>query len=128
VLGFGAVARGIATPTYFNIPLDADFNTEDNTIKLMLNDAIVDFMPWIDYKYAYIAIAAGIPLITVIDFPINKAKLTLNAVVSKNNELQVTKDSKNNLQVKGEGTRHIGEATSGIEHEISYKLTAKNDN
>ena len=33
-LGFGAAARGIATPAYFNIPVDAEYDTEAETIKI----------------------------------------------------------------------------------------------
>ena len=127
-LGFGAVARGIATPSYFNIPVDAEYDTEAETIKIFLNEALIDFTPLVKYTYGYIAIAAGIPLVTRVDFPINKAKLTLNAVVHQNNELQVTKDAKNNLIVKGSGDRHIGSGSAPIEHKISYTLSAKNEN
>ena len=128
-LGFGAVARAIATPACFNIPVDADYNTNDGTIELHLNDAIIDFSPLIKYTYGYVAIIYGVaPLVTRVDFPINKAKLTLNAVVSRNSQLTVTKDAKNNLIVKGGGERHIGSASDAIEHKISYTLTAKNEN
>ncbi|HET6722677.1 MAG TPA: hypothetical protein VFH07_08005 [Chitinophagaceae bacterium] len=127
-LGFGAAARGIATPAYFNIPVDAEYDTEAETIKIFLNDPIIDFTPMVKYTYGYIAIAAGIPLVTRVDFPINKARLTLNAVVSRSNELTVSKDAKNNLTVKGSGDRHIGTSSSETEHEISYTVTAKNDN
>lgn len=125
-LGFGAIARGVATPSYFNIPVDAEYDTETETIKIFLNDAIIDFTPLVKYTYGYIAIAAGIPLVTRVDFPINKAKLTLNAVVYQNNELQVTKDAKSNLSIKGKGERHIGSQTEPIEHQINFTLTAKN--
>lgn len=128
-LGFGAIARGVATPAYFNIPVDADFNTDDNTIQLFLNEPLIDFTSMVKYTYGYVAfVAGGIPLVTRVDFPINKAKLTLNAVVSQNNQLTVTKDAKNNLFVKGGGDRHIGSETGPIEHKIIYSLTAKNDN
>jgi len=127
-LGFGAVAKALATPAYFNIPVDAEYNTDDETITLQLNDALVDFSLLVKYVYGYVAIAAGIPLITKVDFPVNKAKLTLNSVVKANAELKVTKDAKNNLIVKGGGTKHIGESSSAIEHVITYTLTAKNEN
>ena len=71
---------------------------------------------------------SGIPLFARVDFPINKVKLTLNAVVSRNNKLTVTKDAKNNLQVKGGGERHIGSSSDPIEHKNSYTLTPKNEN
>lgn len=128
-LGFGAAARAIATPACFNIPVDANYNTNDGTIQLFLNDALIDFSPLVKYTYGYVAfVAGGIPLVTRVDFPINKARLTLNAVVSRNNQLSVTKDAKNNLFVKGGGERHIGSEGEPIEHKISYELKAKNDN
>ena len=127
-LGFGAIARGLATPSYFNIPVDVEYDTDAETIKIFLNDPIIDFTPMVKYTYGFIGVAAGIPLVTRVDFPINKAKLTLNAVISQNNELKVTKDAKNNLTVKGSGQRQIGSGTSDIEHKISFSLTAKNDN
>jgi len=80
----------------------------------------------VKYIYGYIAIAAGIPLVTRVSFPVNKAKLTLNAVVSTNNELTVTK-SGNNTSITGKGNRHIGNSSSPIEHVINFKLSAKND-
>jgi hypothetical protein len=129
VLGFGAVARGIATPACFNIPVDAEYNTDEQTIQLNLNEALIDFTPLVKYTYVFLKVSlSGIPLFTRVDFPINKAKLTLNAVVSRNNQLTVTKDAKNNLLVKGGGDRHIGSAGEAIEHKISYSLIAKNDN
>ncbi len=45
VMGFGAIARGLATPAYFNIPVDAEYNVNDNKIKLFLNAPIIDFTP-----------------------------------------------------------------------------------
>ena len=126
-LGFGAIARGVATPSYFNIPVDAEYDTDAETIRLFINDALIDFTPLVKYTYGYIAIAAGIPLVTRVDFPINKAKLTLNALVSRDNELTVQRDASNNLTVKGSGNRNIGEASSPIEHKINYNLTARSE-
>ncbi len=129
VMGFGSIFRGIATPASFNIPIDADYNADDGTIKLMLNEPLIDFSPFVKYTYVFLKVSlSGIPLFTRVDFPINKAKPTLNAVISRNNQLKVTKDAKNNLLVKGGGERHIGSADAEIEHKISYTLTAKNDN
>lgn len=128
-LGFGAAARGIATPSYFNIPVDADYNVDEGTIKLFLNEPLIDFSPLVTYRYWYFANAV-IPIYAVVDFPINKAKLTMNAVVShsNNNELKVTKVVGGGLAIKGTGTRAIGSTTSETEHKINYSLAAKNDN
>jgi hypothetical protein len=128
-VGFGSIFRGIATPSSFNIPVDAEYNTNDNTIKLMLNEALIDFTPLVKYTYVFLKVSlSGIPLFARVDFPINKVKLTMNAVVSRNSQLTVTKDAKNNLIVKGGGERHIGSSSEPIEHKISYTLTAKSEN
>jgi len=126
--GLGAIARGMGTPSYFYIPIDAEYDVEADKIKIFLNEALVDFTALVNYTYGYVGIAAGIPLVTRVKFPINKAKLTLNAVVSKNNEWEVSRDAKNNLIIKGKGERKIGSGDSEMEHNISYTLTAKNEN
>lgn len=128
-LGFGAVARGLATPSYFNIPVDAEYNVDEGTIKLYLNEPLIDFSPLVTYRYWYFANAV-LPLYAVVDFPINKVKLTMNAVVShaNNNELKVIKVAGGGLAIKGAGTRAIGSATSETEHKINYSLAAKNEN
>jgi len=123
--GLGAVARGLGTPCYFYIPVDAEFDRQANKITLFLNEAMIDFSGMVKYKYAFWAIAAGVPIITFIDFPVNKAKLTLNAVVSKNNEFDVIADSKNNLSFTGTGTREIGNDASPIQHKINFTVSAK---
>ena len=66
--------------------MDREYRTDVETINIF-NDAISDFTPLVKYTYAYIGVAAAIPLVTRVDFPINKATLTLNAVVSQNDEL-----------------------------------------
>jgi hypothetical protein len=128
-VGFGSIFRGIATPASFNIPVDAEYDTDAGTIKLNLNEALIDFSPLVKYTYVFLKVSlSGMPLFPRVDFQINKAKLTMNAVISRNNQLTVTKDAKNNLLVKGGGERHIGSSSEPIGHSISYTLTAKNDN
>jgi hypothetical protein len=128
-VGFGSIFRGIATPSSFNIPVDAEYNTDAGTIQLNLNEALIDFTPLVKYTYVFLKVSlSGIPLFARVDFPINKVRLTMNAVVSRNSQLTVTKDAKNNLIVKGSGERHIGSASDPIEHKIVFTLTAKNDN
>src|SRR5258705_3988952 len=50
-LGFGAVARAVGTPAYFNIPVDAEYDTDNETIKLFINDALIDFSGMVKYTY-----------------------------------------------------------------------------
>ncbi len=83
-IGFGAVARAIATPASFNIPIDADYDVAQKKITIYVNDALVDFTPAVCYIYGYISIAAGIPLVTRVNYPINSVKLTLGKVIEKN--------------------------------------------
>jgi hypothetical protein len=127
ILGFGAVARSAATPAYFNVAVDADYDVDQGTVKLYVNQAIDDFTEKVQYIYGYVWIIMGLPKVSVIPYPINKVRPTLNTVVKEKNELTVTRDGKNNLLIKGEGTKKIGEK-SPIEHVISYTLEARNDN
>jgi uncharacterized membrane protein YgcG len=95
--GFGAVARGIITPAYFNIPIDADYNPETGQMKIYVNDPIIDYSSEVEYQFGYIVIAAMIPLVTKVHFPINKVKLTIAKVIEKNNDFQVKADANGNL-------------------------------
>jgi hypothetical protein len=124
--GFGAVARAIVTPAYFNIPIDADYDTETGKIKIYTNEAIVDFSDQVKYVYGYIMIAAGIPLVTRVDYPINKAKLTLAKVIEKNNDFTVKTDANNNLSFTKTANFHLGAGTA-IEHDINFSMTVKSD-
>jgi hypothetical protein len=125
--GFGAVARAVVTPAYFNIPIDADYDTEAKKLKIYLNSPIMDFNPkLVSYIYAYIAIAAGIPLVTRVDFPINPVKLTLGKVIEKNNDFNIQTDSQNNLSVNGKGNWQLGKDTP-IEHIINFSFSLKSE-
>ncbi len=124
--GFGAVARAIVTPAYFNIPIDADYDVETGKIKIYCNEAIVDFSEQVKYTYGYIMIAAGIPLVTRVDYPINKAKLTLAKVIEKNNDFTVASDANNNLSFTKKANFHLGAGTA-IEHDINFTMTVKSD-
>jgi hypothetical protein len=124
--GFGAVARAIVTPAYFNIPIDADYDVESGKIKIYCNEALVDFSEQVKYTYGYFMIAAGIPLVTRVDYPINKAKLTLAKVIEKNNDFTVVSDANNNLSFTKKGNFHLGAGTA-IEHDINFSMTVKSD-
>jgi hypothetical protein len=124
--GFGAVARAIVTPSYFNIPIDADYDVETGKIKIYCNEAIVDFSEQVKYTYGYVMIAAGIPLVTRVDYPINKAKLTLAKVIEKNNDFTVVADANNNLSFTKKANFHMGAGTA-IEHDINFTMTVRSD-
>ncbi len=124
--GFGAVARAIVTPAYFNIPIDADYDTETQKLKIYCNDAILDFSDRVEYIYGYIAIAAGIPLVTRVTYPINKAKLTLAKVIEKNNDFTIQSDANHNLSFSKQGNFQMGTGTA-IEHNINFSLSMKSE-
>ncbi|MDB5156015.1 MAG: hypothetical protein JWR50_722 [Mucilaginibacter sp.] len=126
-LGFGAVARAIATPAYFNIPFDADYDLEGKKIKMYLNAPIMDFNRYlVQYIYAYLTFPLGIPLVTRIDFPINSVKLTLGKVIEKNNEFDV-KTAGDKVSVDKKGDFKIGDESSSIEHTIKFSVLVKSE-
>jgi hypothetical protein len=121
--GFGAVARTILTPAVFNIPVDVDYDVDAKTMKIYTNEALVDFTPMVRYVYCYLVIAAGIPLITKVDLPINGVKLTLGKGISMNSSFAVTRDGANNTSVKGNGDSMVGKGTD-CEHHIQFSFSA----
>jgi len=124
--GFGAIARGIVTPAYFNIPIDADYNPETGQMKIYVNEANVDYSSEVEYTFGYICIAAMIPLTARVNFPINKAKLTIAKVIEKNNDFQVNVDANGKLSFS-----KTAEWTNGPEgsivHIIKINISAKSD-
>lgn len=122
-LGFGAVARAIVTPAYFNIPIDADYDVGNKKLTIYVNSALVDFGPQVSYVYEYIAIAAGIPLFTRVNYPINSVKLTLGKVISDHKTFNVAGDEK--VSVKGKGQTHLGDENTFIEQRIDLEFLLK---
>ncbi len=124
--GFGAVARGVVTPAYFNIPIDADYNPETGQMKIYVNDAIVDYSTEVEYQYGYIVIAAMIPLTAKVHFPINKAKLTIAKVIEKNNDFQVKADANGKLSFSKTAQWTNG-SDGSIVHIINMTMSAKSN-
>jgi hypothetical protein len=126
-IGFGAVARTMVTPSCFNIPIDADYDLVQKKLTIYVNDALVDFSPAVCYIYGYILIAAGIPLVTRVNYPINSVKLTLGKVISENKTFNVDEDAKHNIIINGKGETKIGDASSDAEHHISFTFNMKSE-
>jgi hypothetical protein len=122
-LGFGAAARAAGTPAYFNLTVDAEYNTETETITLFYNQALLDFSPVVINRGLIMIIAAGIPIIKKIDFPINKMGLSFGAALKRNSEFKVTDAGK---AFSGSGKMSIGQG-SAIEHMANFTITAKKD-
>ena len=126
-IGFGAVARAIATPASFNIPIDADYDVAQKKVTIYVNDALNDFTSAVCYIYGYIVIAAGIPLVNRVNYPIQTVKLTLGKVISQNHDFNVKTDAENNMTIDGDGKTQIGDESSSIEHHISFSFKLKSD-
>lgn len=126
-IGFGAVARAIATPASFNLPIDADYDVAQKKVTIYVNDALNDFTTAVCYVYGYIAIAAGIPLVTRVNYPINSVRLTLGKVVRDNSHFNVETDGENNLMINGTGKTKLGDASSSSEQDINFSFKLKSD-
>jgi hypothetical protein len=126
-LGFGAVARGVVTPAYFNIPIDAEFDTESDKINIFVNEAIIDFTPLVKNTQIFLLWAAGLPLIKKMDYPIHPARLTINASLRDKNSFDMEKDSKGNPFFTGKKNKHVGTSGDAHEADINTTLTLKKD-
>jgi len=120
-LGFGAVARAIATPAYFYLTIDAEYNTQTEMITVFYNQALEDFSPLVSNKGLIMIIAAGIPIIKFIDFPINKMGLSFGSTLKRNSEFKM-----NSNGFLGEGKMSIGQG-SAIEHKADFTMSVKKD-
>ncbi|HTE30677.1 MAG TPA: hypothetical protein VK666_09920, partial [Chryseolinea sp.] len=128
VMGFGAIARGLATPAYFNIPIDAEFDVEENKIKIFVNEAIFDFTIYVTNKLVFLLVGGDLlPYVKQMNFPIHQARLTINAVIRANNEFDVKKDANGNLSFEGKGNKHIGDGSTVRETDLNFQLSAKKE-
>ena len=128
ILGFGAIARGLATPAYFNLPVDAEYDVDAKKIKININNAIIDFSNLVANQFVFFMVGQDlIPYPKKMDFPIHKAKTTINGIFIVFKEFDVEKDSKGNESFHGKGNRHIGDKTSIRETNLNFTLTVKKE-
>jgi len=128
ILGFGAIARGMATPAYFNIPIDAEYDVDAGKIKIFVNEAILDFTIYVTNKFVFLLVGPDLlPYIKQMNFPIHQARLTINSVVRDHNEFDVIKDAKGNLSFKGKANKHLGDKSSTMEHDLNFTISAKKE-
>jgi hypothetical protein len=126
-LGFGAAARGLATPGYFNIPFDAEYDTDTEKIKFFLNEALLDFTDAVFNRQFFIQWVKGLPKLRMIDYPINKARLTINGSMLNDSEFDMQRDSKGNLFFKEDIKRIIGSEVTSREHMLKTSIEAKKE-
>jgi hypothetical protein len=128
ILGFGAIARGLATPAYFNIAIDAEYDVNANKIKLFVNQALVDFTIYVSNKFVFALVGADLlPYIKQMNFPIHPALTTIGSVLRSHNEFDVSTDAKGNLSFAGMANKHLGDKSSKIEHDLNFTVSAKKE-
>ena len=128
IMGFGAIARGLATPAYFNIAIDAEYDVNAKKIKIFVNKSVADFSDFVVNQFIFLMVGQDlIPYPKTMSFPIHKAKTTINGIFISFKEFDVEKDSKGNESFKGKGTRHIGDKTSIRETNLNFTLSAKKE-
>ncbi|MEO5562965.1 MAG: hypothetical protein ABIR18_06005 [Chitinophagaceae bacterium] len=126
--GFGAAARTLVTPASFFIRIDAEYDPDDNKIKLFINPALIDFTPLIKNTFIFLLVGADLlPYIKKMDFPIHPAQLTIKGSLNKDNEFTVDKDKSNNLSIVAKRNRHIGSPKDKIETDLNFYISAKKD-
>jgi hypothetical protein len=113
-MGFGAAARAVATPSYFNIPVDAEYNTDAGTIKLFVNDALVDFSPVVENREIYVVLAV-LPMVRWMTYPIFKAQQMIKGSFKEKNEFPMTGGNTAKPQCNDKVARHIGKDTDPFE-------------
>jgi hypothetical protein len=126
-LGFGMMARAVATPAYFLIPVDAEYNTQTGKIKISISEALVDFLPTVFNSQIFIQWSAGLPKLRRQDYPISKARLTIKAALKEKNEFATKKDAKGNLYISETVKRHIGSESTEREHFLDVSISAKKE-
>ncbi len=128
IMGFGAIARGLATPAYFNIAIDAEYDVNAKKIKIFVNKSIADFTSMVANQFIFLMVGQDlIPYPKTMYFPIHKAKTTINGIFISFKEFDVEKDSKGNESFHGKGNRHIGDKTSIRETNLNFTLSAKKE-
>lgn len=123
--GFGMMARAAATPSYFNLPIDATYDRDQGTIRIFMTEGGIDFTPAVRNRVLFVAMVP-LPIFKIQEFPINKAKLTMNAVIKRYGEYKVIADGKGGLRFSGTKTHHAGSASTDMETKVNLTINAKN--
>ena len=124
-LGFGAAARGLAVPASFNIPIDAIYDRDAGTIKIMMNPALIDFTPLVTNKTLFL-VAAVLPICKVQDFPIEKVYKTMNAVIKRSKGYKV-KNIKGNLSFTDTDQFKVGGGSDDAEQIVNLTIEVKQE-
>jgi len=110
-LGFGAAARALGTPSYFNIPVDAEYNVKDKKITIFVNTAIVDFTEEVVQNRSLFLYQAVLPIIRCQLYPILPAQTTIKGTLKENPTFDV-KVNNGKLSFEGVAKLNKGENTN----------------
>ena len=118
----------MATPASFNIIIDAEYDVDNDKIKIFVDDALIDFSIYVTNKFVFLLVGGDLlPYIKQMNFPIHPAKLTIGSVLRSHNEFTMDKDSKGNLSFTGKANKHLGDKSARIEHDLNFTITAKKE-
>jgi hypothetical protein len=126
VLGFGAAARAVVTPAYFNIPIDAEYNRNTNTLKLFMNEALIDFSSMVATRVFYFEFIP-FPFVFVQAYPYEKVYNSMNAVIKRSKGIKVKDDGNGGLSFADTDSFHVGQGSS-IEIDVKLVIKGKQEN
>ena len=123
-MGFGAAARAVATPAYFNIPMDAEYDLNAEKLKFFINDALVDFSDAVENRELFIVMAV-LPMVRWQSYPIFKAQRMIKGSFKEKNEFPMTGGQTVSPQCIDKVTRHIGTETDPFEIFLNTSFAVK---
>ncbi len=123
-LGFGMMARAVVTPAYFCLPIDAIYDRDAKTIRIMMTEGGIDFTELVKHRVLF-CVPVPLPLFRIQDFPIEKCKKTMDAVIKRYGEYKIIEGKDGSLTFSGNGTHHAGGKGTDIETTVNLSLNAK---
>jgi hypothetical protein len=125
-LGFGMMARAVATPAYFCLPIDAIYDRDAKTIRIVMTEGGIDFTELVKHRVLF-CVPVPLPLFRIQDFPIEKCKKTMDAVIRRYGEYKVAEGKNGGLSFAGSGVHHAGGKGSEIETTVNLAVDAKQE-
>ncbi len=125
-LGFGMMARAVATPAYFCLPIDAIYDRDAQTIRIVMTEGGIDFTELVKHRVLF-CVPVPLPLFRIQDFPIEKCKKTMDAVIRRYGEYKVVETKGGGLSFGGSGVHHAGDKHSETETTVNLTISAKQE-
>jgi hypothetical protein len=105
--GFGKAARMIATPSCFNIPVDAEYNPQTKEIKIfIIKENASDFSSQVKVNQLFVYYAF-LPMAQYQDYPVEKAAVTMFANFKEKNNFSIIDKSKDEKTFSGTVKRTV---------------------